>query len=226
MKKAEVGKRLMQQKQKAMKSRITAPNDSNSKFSLDESFWNDRYRSNQTGWDINLVSPPIKSYIDSINDKKLRILIPGCGNAYEATYLLDQGFDRVNLVDLSSVLIDRLKEKFKGKSIRIIHSDFFEHEKKYDLIIEQTFFCALDLTLRQRYVEKCLDLLGEHGKLAGLLFNVDFGFDHPPFGGKKEDYQKVFEPFFDFIHFEACKNSIPQRMGNELFFEFVKKKNL
>src|SRR5665213_784292 len=152
-----------------MKSRTEAKEGFGSKLSLDESFWNERYRSDQTGWDMSQVSPPIKSYIDSISDKKLRILIPGCGNAYEAAYLLDQGFDRVTLVDISSVLVNRLKEKFKGKSIRIIHSDFFEHEGKYDLIIEQTFFCALDLTFRHRYVRKCFDLLDEHGKLAGLL---------------------------------------------------------
>ena len=222
----EVGKQLIQQKQKVMKSRSEVPDDVNSRLSLDESFWNDRYRSNQMGWDMNQVSPPIKSYIDTISDKNIRILIPGCGNAYEAAYLLDQGFTRLTLVDISSVLANRLKEKFKGKSIRVIHSDFFEHEGKYDLIIEQTFFCALDLTFRQRYVQKCFDLLDEHGKLAGLLFNVEFGFDHPPFGGKKESYQKLFEPFFDVIQFEECKNSIPQRMGNELFFEFVKKKKL
>lgn len=209
-----------------MKSRSEAPDHSTSKLSLDESFWNDRYLSNQMGWDMNQISPPIKSYIDTITNKKLRILIPGCGNAYEAAYLLDQGFDRVSLVDISSVLVNRLKEKFKGKPIRVIHSDFFEHEGEYDLVIEQTFFCALDISFRRRYVKKCFDLLSEGGKLAGLLFNVDFGFDHPPFGGNKEDYQKLFEPFFDFIQCEASKNSIPQRMGNELFFEFAKKKNL
>ncbi|MDO8993629.1 MAG: SAM-dependent methyltransferase, partial [Daejeonella sp.] len=49
---------------------------------LNESFWNERYRLNDTGWDLGHVSPPLKTYIDQLTDKNLRILIPGCGNSY------------------------------------------------------------------------------------------------------------------------------------------------
>jgi hypothetical protein len=31
---------------------------------------------------------PIKNYIDTLKDKDIAILIPGCGNTYEAAYLL------------------------------------------------------------------------------------------------------------------------------------------
>jgi hypothetical protein len=48
-------------------------------------------RSNETGWDLGQVSPPLKAYIDQLTDKNLRILIPGCGNSYEAEYLLEKG---------------------------------------------------------------------------------------------------------------------------------------
>jgi hypothetical protein len=34
------------------------------------------------------VSLPIKAYIDTLKDKDIAILIPGCGNTYEAAYLL------------------------------------------------------------------------------------------------------------------------------------------
>ena len=49
----------------------------------------------QLGWDLGEVSPPIKSYIDTLEDKNIRILIPGCGNTYEAEYLLEQGFTKL-----------------------------------------------------------------------------------------------------------------------------------
>lgn len=58
---------------------------------LDEFYWNTRYQTNDIGWDIGSVSPPIKAYIDQLTNKQLRILIPGCGNTYEAEYLLQQG---------------------------------------------------------------------------------------------------------------------------------------
>lgn len=194
-----------------------------SHLSLNESFWNERYQNYQMGWDMQQVSPPIKAFIDTIDNKELKILIPGCGNAHEAMYLLDNGFKNVALIDISSVLVNRLMKKFKDEPIQIIHGDFFEHKGKYDLILEQTFFCALDLFFRERYVQKCFDLLNQDGKLAGLLFNVDFGANHPPFGGSKEEYQRLFETSFKILRLDICKNSFPSRMGNELFFEFEKR---
>ena len=51
---------------------------------LGETFWNNQYNANTTNWDLGEVSPPLKEYIDQLTNKNLRILIPGCGNTYEA----------------------------------------------------------------------------------------------------------------------------------------------
>ena len=59
---------------------------------LNSKFWNQRYLENDTGWDIGYISTPIKEYFDQINNKKLKILIPGGGNSYEAEYLYKKGF--------------------------------------------------------------------------------------------------------------------------------------
>lgn len=191
----------------------------------DESFWNERYLNRETGWDINQVSPPLKHYIDSIHDKSMAILIPGCGNAYEAEYLIENAFLNVTVLDISSVLVNKLKDKFTGKKINIIQADFFTHQGKYDLILEQTFFCALNPSLRHDYVKKMHNLLNENGRLAGVLFNKDFGNDHPPYGGSKEEYLKLFSPFFQILTMEDCYNSIPPRAGSELFIELEKNNN-
>ena len=60
--------------------------------SFSNEFWTQRYEQNQTGWDIGEISRPLKEYIDQLEDKNLKILIPGAGNAYEAEYLFKQGF--------------------------------------------------------------------------------------------------------------------------------------
>ena len=60
-----------------------------------EEYWSKRYEEGQTGWDIGYPSTPIKTYIDQIKDKNLRILIPGAGNAYEAEYIFKEGFKNV-----------------------------------------------------------------------------------------------------------------------------------
>ena len=108
-------------------------------------------------------------------------------------------------------------------SIKIINEDFFKHLGQYDLILEQTFFCAIDPAMRRNYVEQCYSLLKEGGKLTGLLFNRVFEKDGPPFGGTKMEYEALFEYRFVFKQFDICTNSIAPRQGSELFIEFVRK---
>lgn len=190
---------------------------------LNSNYWDAQYQSNETGWDLNEVSPPLKLYIDTLTDKELRILIPGCGNAYEAEYLLQKGFRNVTLIDISATLVQRLQQKFKGQSIRVLHGDFFEHNEQYDLVLEQTFFCALSPSLRQRYAAKCFELLKEGGQIAGLLFNRQFEKEGPPFGGNKEEYMALFEPLFLIKQMDVCPNSVKPRAGTELFIEMKKR---
>ena len=142
---------------------------------LNDKYWTDRYQNRETGWDIGEVSTPIKEYIDQLKNKTIRILVPGCGNAYEAAYLVDMGFQDITLIDISEAKSNELAKKFvKNPCVKVLHGDFFNHTGNYDLIIEQTFFCALDPTLREAYVEKMHSLLSDGGKLAGVLFNRDF----------------------------------------------------
>lgn len=204
-----------------MEQNSNLPN--NTAKDLGQSFWNDQYIAQTTSWDLGQVSPPLKAYIDQITDKNLKILIPGCGNSYEAEYLLEQGFTNVNLIDIAPELVEKLKTKFEAKpNINIILGDFFEHAGEYDLILEQTFFCALDPILRKNYVEKMASLLKSDGKIAGLLFSKIFEMAGPPFGGTKDEYQELFENNFDFKIFDACYNSFDKRLGNELFIVFTK----
>ena len=190
---------------------------------LDQEYWDKQYTSEATGWDLGKVSPPIKEYIDTLKDKHISILIPGCGNTYEAEYLLEKGFTNVTVIDIAPTLVKRLQQKFKSNSnIKIVLGDFFEHQGQYDLIIEQTFFCALPPAMRVNYVSKMHQLLSDNGKLAGLLFNKTFE-SGPPFGGSKKEYEQLFIDYFDFKIMEICHNSIGQRDNNQLFIEFKKK---
>lgn len=191
---------------------------------LGETFWNNQYKANTTGWDLGEVSPPIKAYVDQLTNKNLRILIPGCGNTYEAEYLLQNGFTNITVIDIAPALVALLKEKFAGNSnINIILGDFFEHSAEYDLILEQTFFCALNPSLRTNYVAKMNELLVTGGKLVGVLFNREFEQQGPPFGGSKYQYEPMFEKDFSFKTFELCNNSFVKRQGTELFINLVKK---
>ncbi len=191
---------------------------------LGKDYWEGRYLAQDTGWDLGEISPPIKSYVDQLSDKNIRILIPGCGNSYEAQYLVQNGFTQVTVIDISPSLVEKLKEKFRNNpAITIISGDFFEHQGAYDLILEQTFFCALNPILRAKYVEKMYSLLQKNGKLVGLLFNREFEKQGPPFGGSKSSYEQLYLPLFEFMVFAPCYNSFFKRIDTELFFIFKKK---
>ncbi|MBN8696095.1 MAG: SAM-dependent methyltransferase [Bacteroidetes bacterium] len=191
---------------------------------LNQEYWTKRYNDQETGWDVGEVSAPLKEYIDQLANKGLKILIPGAGNAYEAEYLYKQGFKNVFVIDISQEpLKNILKRSPDFPAEQLIHGDFFEHSNTYDLIIEQTFFCAIDPSLRANYAKKMAVLLNKDGKLAGVLFDDPLNTAHPPFGGNKAEYVKYFEPYFSFKTFDPCYNSIKPRAGRELFIILEKK---
>ena len=190
----------------------------------DEAYWTDRYLHQQTQWDIGYISTPLKAYFDQLTQKNKKILIPGCGNAYEAAYLHEQGFTEVFLVDISSRPLEAFSKKYPAFPAKhLVHGDFFELNDTYDLIVEQTFFCALHPSERQPYAEKMHDLLSPGGRLVGVLFEDELFKDHPPYGGDRKEYENYFLPYFEFHVFERCYNSIKPRAGRELFINLAKK---
>ena len=196
----------------------------NEPLKLDGNYWSNRYNDGTSFWDLGEVSPPLKNYIDQLADKNVSILIPGCGNTYEAEYLLKLGFTDVTVIDIAPVLVSHLKEKYKSnQNIKIILGDFFKHKGEYDLILEQTFFCAINPLLRKDYVAKMQALLAPGGKLVGVLFNRRFEEQGPPFGGTQIEYEPMFAKNFVFKTFEPCYNSFSKRKNSELFVNLVKK---
>jgi methyl halide transferase len=166
---------------------------------LSGEYWSKRFQNQDTPWDAGAPTPPLQDFIDGLTDKHLAILIPGCGHAYEAQYLLEKGFTNVTVLDIASepleVLRQKLEEKGLQNKINLVNEDFFAHTGQYDLILEQTFFCALF----DRFFE-----------------------DGPPFGGSEDEYRIRFSPPFKIKTLEPCLNSHPKRAGTELFIEFRK----
>ncbi|VXC37452.1 methyltransferase domain-containing protein [Maribacter litoralis] len=188
----------------------------------EELYWTERYKNNNTGWDIGYPSTPIKEYADQLTDKSIQILIPGAGNAYEAEYLWKAGFVNTHILDISIIPLQEFKKRNPDFPKENMHqSDFFEFSGQFDLIIEQTFFCSfvpIDEN-RSAYAKHMASLLKPKGKLAGLWFNFPLTNDMEkrPFGGSKELYTKYLSPYFKTITFDPCYNSIAPRQGKELF---------
>jgi thiopurine S-methyltransferase len=191
---------------------------------LNKTYWENLYQTQDTGWNIGHISTPIKTYIDQLEDKTLKILIPGAGNSYEAEYLYNNGFKNLYVLDIAKQPLENLKQRVSGfPETHLLQHDFFELDDTFDLIIEQTFFCALNPDLRSQYVHKMSELMKPKGKLVGLLFNFPLTQEGPPFGGSKEEYITRFSNNFNLKTLESSYNSIKPRAGKELFFIFEKK---
>lgn len=193
----------------------------------EQDYWTTRYKEERTGWDIGYPSTPLKEYIDQLGDKSISILIPGAGNAYEAEYLWKQGFQNVFVMDISEFPLNQFAKRNPDfPKEQLLLEDFFKHEIQYDLIFEQTFFCSFIPTDKNRnaYAKHMAKLLKPTGKLVGVWFDFPLTGDleKRPFGGNKKLYLRYLEPYFKTITFERCHNSIPPRMGNELFGIFKK----
>ena len=190
-----------------------------------QSFWESLWQNAETRWDLQTVSPPLAAYVDQIPPEKrdLKVLIPGCGNGHEALYLLEKGFTQITMLDIAPTAVASLRRRLDTELpgwqdvLQIICCDFFQHKGQYDLILEQTFFCALDPSMRSAYILKMKELLAPGGKLAGLLFDRDFP-GGPPFGGSRQEYEALFGKHFRIQTMEACTNSVAPRAGTELFF--------
>lgn len=190
---------------------------------LDNAFWSARWQNKETQWDIGYPSPAIADYINTISDKETRILIPGCGNAYEAEYLHKKGFRNVVVLDYAPEALKSFGERVPDfPKENLVCADFFNFKSApFELILEQTFFCAIDPAKREAYVNRMSELLVKGGKLAGLLFTTVPNPEGPPFPGTEAEYRGLFSKRFTIEKMEPSTNSIEPRKGRELWFECI-----
>jgi len=191
--------------------------DTNSGYSPE--YWDNFFEKHHLGWDIGHVSTPLKEYFDQLGDKSIKILIPGAGRGWEVEYLYKSGFRNVFYHDFSPLAHEAfLKRVPYFPQDQMLQEDFFSLRGSYDLIIEQTFFSALQRNRRKDYARQMYDLLNPGGKFVGLLFNHEFLHDYPPFGGSLDEYKMLFFKLFNVSAFDIAYNSIKPRKGREFFF--------
>ncbi len=193
-------------------------------------YWNNRYNTNDIGWDIGKVSHPIKKWLDHQSDKSKKILIPGAGSGFEVGYAYKIGFKNVYYLDFSNVAAQKFKTLFPDFPTSQIITDNFlnlsKHNDTFEVIIEQTFFCAISPNKRVQYINKAYELLKKNGTIIGLLFNINFNEASPPFGGTKKSYKLLFNTKFSILKIENCYNSVSPRANKELWIMMVKRSKI
>ena len=170
-------------------------------------FWESRYRDHVTPWDAGKVPDALRNYAKRIRSGS-RILIPGCGSAYEAGYLAENGFG-VLAIDFSPAAVELAKKNLSrfGDIVRL--ADFFEFGfgEPYDVIYERAFLCALPPRMWPKYAPRSAQLLRPKGELAGFFFfrETEKG---PPFGTTPEALHALLDPHFELVEDKAVTDSI------------------
>ena len=177
-------------------------------------FWETRYRNHVTPWDAGRVQHALVSFAGRLKAGS-RVLIPGCGSAYEAYFLAENGFD-VLAIDFSDAAVDAARSNLACFPNIVRLADFFEFEPDalFDVIYERAFLCALPPRTWARYPDRVATLLRPGGQLAGYFYH-DESVKGPPFGASPEQLERLLSPRFDLIEDADVHDSIPIFAGKE-----------
>lgn len=177
-------------------------------------FWESRYRDNVIPWDAGKVPASLQEYART-RSPGARILIPGCGSAYEAAYLSDKGCD-VLAIDFSPAAVEAARKNLAGFGDIVRLADFFDFDfgQPFDVVYERAFLCALPRTMWSGYTDRCAKLLKPNGVIAGFFFFAET-LKGPPFGTSQAELDTLMQPHFNRIDDRPVADSIEVFAGKE-----------
>jgi len=138
-------------------------------------FWDERFAAGFKPWDQGGVPPALTAFVARAQPPGRRVLIPGCGSAYEAGWLDQQGFE-VTAIDYSSAAIERARSVLPATlAQRVLKlADFFAFPAQpFDWIYERAFLAALPPSMWRQWAGRLPQLLEDAGEVAGLFFAAD-----------------------------------------------------
>ncbi len=187
-------------------------------------FWEKRFREGFTPWDAGKIPAALEQFLKT-EPRGQRALIPGCGSGYEVRAFAEAGFETL-AIDFAPAAVERAQRTLGPLAHLVRLADFFEFEfaRPFDLIYERAFLCSLPRTLRPRYVQRAIELLGPQGRVAGFFFFED-GERGPPFGLKAGELEDLLGRHFVRTSDAAVSDSIPIFAGKERWQIWSVRKN-
>ncbi len=181
----------------------------------DVAFWESRYESRTTAWDLGEGAPPFAIAVESLKPGKMAVL--GCGAGHDAALFADAGFDVVGFDFAPGAL--ELAASLYGDLFALEQADIFNLPStwhgKFDYVLEHTCFCAIDPRQRDAYMRTVCNLLKPSGTLVGLFWHHG-ETDGPPFDTTPEELLARLSPHFTLpLPLKITEYSHPKRANQE-----------
>lgn len=162
-------------------------------------FWDERYAAGFTPWDARGVPAALTRFIEA-SDPGRRVLVPGCGSAYEAGYLHALGFE-VTAIDIAPAALARARQVLGDEvADRVLRqADLFTLDLDVDWIYERALLCALPYRLWPDYAGAVRRLLRPGRLLAGFFYVhqvADGPRRGPPFPAHRAEIDGLFADGF------------------------------
>ena len=187
--------------------------------------WEKQYRIGETPWDKGRAHPQLAEFPAATFTG--RWLVPGCGFGHDAAAIVGAGASSVVGMDIAPSAVDGAKVKWSDQpAINIELGDLFamehsSHAGQFDGVWEHTCFCAIDPSMRLKYVQSVAAALKPGGKFIACFYLTPWDEDEdqtqgPPFGTSREELDKLFGCDFMIDHEFVPQTTFPGREGKEL----------
>ncbi|WP_218079923.1 methyltransferase domain-containing protein [Anthocerotibacter panamensis] len=183
-------------------------------------YWEERYRSGTTRWDLGEAAPPFRLLLEGAQAPPAgHLAVLGCGRGYDALLFAQRGFTVLGF-DFAPAAVEAATAlaKRSGSSAHFFERNIFDLPQEFagafDYVLEHTCFCAIDPLRRPDYVHLVHTLLKPGGKLMGLFFTHNRS-GGPPYGTTPEEVRALFIPKFEVLTLELTPHSVAERRGEE-----------
>lgn len=153
------------------------PKYKNSKKISGPEFWNEFYISQNTPWDLGEASPVLKQALLQLKLPRQRVLVLGAGRGHDAAEIARAGHV-VTAVDISEPAKKDFLSKYSNvRDLTYVVADAFDlpahFYQSFDLVIDHTFFVAIEPRRRSEVVQVWKKALVPGGHLLAIFFLFD-----------------------------------------------------
>jgi len=191
-------------------------------------FWDERFAAGFVPWDAGGVPRPFERWLNALGPGGgRRVLIPGCGAAYEAAALDAAGF-AVTAIDYAPAALARARQVL-GTALAdrcLQQANFFAFEESpFDHVYERAFLAALPPALWPQWAARLACLLAPGATLAGL-FVIEPELPHPrrgpPFATSVDELQRLLGAAFalEIVQAVPAGESLPVLAGREHWLQW------